>query len=135
MAHRRRLTGQPLLVATGAAGLAVSVGCGGHEPPTGNLMPPPTVQGEICVDRVPAEAVVTVDGAVVDPHCATIDRYEGQVLTVHVSARGFIPQDQHVTMAEKMALQVVLDAAPFPEPPYPVGNLVEPPPMDRPKTP
>ena len=150
MARRRSLTGRPLLVATiGVALTAAS--CNGPSaavPPPGNLMPPPMIQaGELCVEVVPADAVITVDGKVVQPGCVTLPPdYESRPVAVHVSARGYVDQDQNVPLADKMSLKVTLEAGGVPElppmgnlmpppapPPPPVGNLIAPPPIDPPK--
>lgn len=144
MPRRRTLTARPLLV---AAGSLLAVSCSGPKPdmrPTGNLMAPPMVTGELCVDTVPESAVVTVNGATVDPRCAPVTAYEGSSVTVSISAPGYVAQEQRLTIAEKMQLKVELMAMappppvgnlmPPPEPPPPpVGNLVAPPPIERPK--
>jgi hypothetical protein len=149
LARRRPLTGHPLLVAAG--GFALTVGCTRAEPkiePPGNLMPPPTISGELCVDTVPEAAVVTVNGAVVEPRCAPVSGYEGDQVTVNVTAPGYTPKDQQVTLQPKMEIKVSLDVAapppignlvppphvgdPVPQPmppPPPIGNLVAPPPL------
>ena len=146
MARRRTLTGRPLLVATVGV-MMTAAGCKEPEvayPPPGNLMPPPMVQGgELCVDTVPADAVVTVDGVVVDPRCTTIEPgVMSRPIAVHVSAPGYDAQDQSVPLEPKMAITVTLapEGPPLPPPvgnlmppPPPVGNLMAPPPIDPPK--
>ena len=108
-------------------------------------MAPPMIQaGELCVDTVPADAVVTVDGVVVDPRCTTLGPdYDSRPVAVHVSAPGYVAQDQSVPLADKMTLTVTLEPAgvpvlpptgnlmpPPPPPTPPVGNLIAPPPID-----
>jgi hypothetical protein len=150
MARRRTLTGRPLLVT--AAGVAMTVGCKDPEviQPPGNLMAPPRITGEVCVETVPADATITVNGTALLPpqHCAPVaENYEGSAVAVHVEAPGYVPQDQTVYLAPKMTLSVTLapdapviappgNLMPPPElPPQPVGNLIAPPPIDPPKNP
>jgi hypothetical protein len=106
----------------------MTVGCGTHEviQPPGNLMAPPTIAGEVCVDTVPADAVVMVNDREVEPRCTTVDGYEGQEVKIDVSAPGYATSDQTVPLALKTELTVTLTPA---EPPFPVGNLVVPPPV------
>lgn len=146
MARRRSLTGRPLLVATVGV-VMTAAGCNGAVavPPPGNLMPPPMIQaGELCVDTVPEDALVTVDGVAVEPRCTTLGPdYEGRPVAVHVSAPGFVAKDETVPLGAKMAITVTLAPdAPLPPPvgnlmppppPPPVGNLIAPPPIDPPK--
>ena len=85
---RRKTKGKPLLLATAGVGLTVSACNGGMKPEvSGNLMPPPMVETELCIDVTPDNALVIVQGVVVaDEQCtntygsvqieATADGYE-----------------------------------------------------------
>jgi hypothetical protein len=130
VARRRPLNGRPLLVAS--AGIAMTIGCRTPEPPMeppGNLMAPPMVDGELCIDVVPAGAKITVDGVAVTTPCVPEHGYQGQTYAVHAEAPNFLPVDQPVALSPKMTVSITLDpiraVAPV-EPPH--GNLIAPPP-------
>ena len=123
LAQRRPLLGHPLLVAVG--GIVLNVGCSEPEvlQPPGNLMPPPTMTGELCVDTSPETALVTINGTLVEPRCAPVSGEPGTTVAVHVSAPGYQSEDQSVPLAPKMDIHVVLKA----EIPEAVGNQIAPP--------
>jgi hypothetical protein len=139
MTRRRALSGKPLLV---AAGLGLSMACNSHEPvpppPIGNLMPPPTVHTELCVDAFPPGATVVVDQTPLPGRCIDLDRMEGMSVTVDVSAPGLPPHSAQVTLTPpKQTITVTLAPAPPPDLTIPpIGNLMPPPrppePMPRP---
>lgn len=146
MTRRRALSGKPLLVATG---LSLSVACNSHEPPPpiGNLMPPPTVHTELCVDAFPPGATVLVDQTPLPGRCIDLERMDGMSVTVDVSSPGLPPHSETVQLTPpKQTITVTLAPAPPPDltippignlmppprpPPPPVGNLM-PPPMPPP---
>ena len=128
MSRRRVLQGRPLLVAAG--GFAVASACTGPTPPVGNLVAPPQIDGELCVDVVPQGATVKVNGEPATQRCAPVHGYEGAEVTVDVSAPGFVGVVQHVTLAPKMDVKVELTPQ---APPPPVGNLMPPPRPPDPK--
>jgi hypothetical protein len=143
MAKRRRIQGKPLLVAS--VGVAVALGCGGGGAlrdttmVVGNLIAPPPMDGEVCVDRVPADATVTIDGEPATERCTVVNGY-GPV-SVEVSAPGFVTQTQDVLIDGVTEVQVMLEEVAAPKPPpkdlpdRPVGNLMPPPEIgDRPVT-
>ncbi len=105
--------------------------------PPGNLVAPPTIRGEICVDAQPTDAKITVNGTPARADgCAPVEAMEGQTVAVSVSAPGFVTHEQRVQVAPKVGIKVTLAAAPrdppvgnlMPPPrPPPVGNLMPPP--------
>ncbi|MCO4748378.1 MAG: hypothetical protein KC912_26525, partial [Proteobacteria bacterium] len=134
MAKRRRIQGKPLLVAS--VGVAVALGCGGggktfDSVVVGNLIAPPPMDGEVCVDPTPADASVTIDGEAVTDRCTVVQGY-GPVL-VEVTAPGFIAQEREVLIDGVTEVEVTLAEEPKPvkkpKPPPrepvapPVGNL------------
>ena len=132
MAQRRRINGKPLLLAT--AGAALVMGCsGGNKPPdvrTGNLMPPPMVKAEVCVDKTPDTATVRVNEVVATERCTTVETHH--MITVKVSAPGYVEQTQELPAQEKIELSIALVEGPEAPPPPPVGNLMPPPREDIP---
>lgn len=123
MARRRNITGRPLLVATAAA--AMVIGCGGGSspvgPPPGDLMPPPEVTGEVCVDTTPERAVVYLNGQPTTERCTTVTSDGGVAVTV--SAPGHVESTEQHELTETLELTIILmrELAPAP-----VGNLMRP---------
>lgn len=128
MAKRRKLQGRPLLLATTT--VVMVIGCGGvienEYPPPGNLMPPPEVTGELCIDVEPADAKVTVYGAHTiewTERCDIVTAY-GNV-SIKAEAPGYVTETVNQYLDEEgVEAKVVLMAEPAPPP---VGNLVAPP--------
>jgi hypothetical protein len=143
MARRRPISGNPLLIA--GAGLFLGVGCSGAvvsapEQPVGNLMAPPQITAEICVDAVPADAKVVVNAVAASARCTPVTNWEGSDVTVEVSAPGYETRVEHVNLAQALPpIKVELgpvappnippigNLMPPPPPPPPVGNLMPPP--------
>lgn len=126
MAKVRKLLGQPLLMAS--AGLSLAGGC--HSPkPVGNLMYPPHVEAQLCVDKTPESAMVFVDGSAVSERCTTVEGYDGRPISLEISAPGYAAVSQQLTLkAEMPALTFTLQPAdPEGLAPRPVGNLMPPP--------
>lgn len=106
--------------------MTLAVGCGGKgkvEPePVGNLMAPPTIETELCVDVEPANASVTIDGVAATDRCTPVSGYAGQIVRVEVLAPGRGAVVRELSLVEVMAplkLELI--------PPRPVGNLMPPP--------
>ncbi len=139
MAKRRPLHGQPLLVASVGAAMAMTLGCSGGKTPevevVGNLVAPPMVEGEVCIDVTPPEAAVTLDGQATTERCTTLESYGG--VTVEASAPGYTTHTEVVQLSEKVELEVALQPEVAPPPPMPVGNLMppQPSPVLEPETP
>lgn len=145
MTRRRPLSGKPLLV---ASGLGLSVACGSHDPPPmGNLMPPPRVHTELCVDVFPPGAAVVVNKTPLPGRCIDLEAEPGEVATIEVIAAGMPLHTEQVVLtppSQTVAITVPpkgpnLDLPPMgnlmpppppqpPPPPPPVGNLMPPPP-------
>ena len=139
MARRRSLAGRPLLQVT--TGLALSLGCGGllnmvdgeEYPPVGNIMPPPTL---LCVDTIPQDAEVFIDGDEVEERCTDIDYV--QEIDVTVEAEGHITQTVTVPIQDDTTTVEIVLPSLADLPPPPVGNIVAPPailPPDAPEPP
>lgn len=127
MAKRRKLQGRPLLI--GSTTVAMVIGCGGvvdPPPPPGNLMAPPELTAELCIDTEPAGAKVVVHG--VDTiewteRCAEVTGLGG--VSVTASAPGFEPSTTYQSLQQpKNDLKISLFASA--EVPPPVGNLMPP---------
>lgn len=131
MAKRRPIHTTPLLVAS--TGLAVALGCGGgsilpHDsPPVGNLMAPPMVSGEVCVDVTPADAKVIIEGVETTDRCTSVETYGS--FTIEVSAPGYAIETQVHGVEPEVELSITLNAIREPVP-RPVGNLMAPPPIE-----
>ena len=129
MARRRKITGAPLLLAS--AGMALAVGCSGNgrggPVVTGNLMPPPKVQGTVCVDATPDTATIQVQGKIVTERCTSVETW-GQA-EVEVSAPGHLPDKRLVDLIEgqQVEVSITLTAEPARPPDPPRGNLMPPP--------
>ncbi|TNE88367.1 MAG: hypothetical protein EP330_14885 [Deltaproteobacteria bacterium] len=113
LAKRRKIHGTPLLVAS--AGIGISLACGGSgggrmgpPPPPGNLMPPPDSEMvSVCVDVLPADAVVRVDGVEEPSRCG--ERRAGRTVLVEVSAPGHQTHTESVSLTESRELVIRLD--------------------------
>lgn len=128
MARRRALTGTPLLV---ASGLGLTVACGGSKTPepVGNLMAPPPVHVELCVDAFPPSSLIKVDGTPLPGRCIELDSWEGATAHLEVTAEGLPPHVEDVVLTPpKQTLTVTLAPEPPTPPPPPIGNLMPPPP-------
>ena len=118
IATRRTLTGRPLLL---ASGVALAVSCGGKgkqepEPPVGNLMAPPLIEPELCVDVVPEDATVTINGVPTSERCTPVQGREGDTVRVEVLLPG------RAAVVRELELT---------GPPRPVGNLMAPPELPK----
>lgn len=113
MPKRRSLAGKPLLL---ASGVGLSLACGGASydsaPVVGNLMPPPDsgrfARSQLCVDVLPATAVVTIDGVEAPSRCGHAEL--GSTVVIEVSAPGHRSFREERTMTEGLELRVVLEA-------------------------
>jgi len=100
--RRRRLSGRPLLVAT-SAGVALTItSCA--DSTSGNLVAPPQVQ--LCVEVVPDEATVSVDGVEwTDERCE--DVWEG-LHTVDAVAEGYEDYSEEVMVDSPTTHEVTM---------------------------
>lgn len=120
---------RPLLVAS--ASLVLTIGCGGQKnPPTvGNLMAPPDQTNEICVDPLPPDALVTIDGQAAPDRCSDVP--SGAKVEIEVSAPGFVTQTREVLADGAAPIEVRLEPDGSIDVLEPVGNLMAPQPIDR----
>ena len=116
MPRRRRLTAHPLLVVTTGATLAV--GCT-RSAPVGNIMAP-VPMNELCVDTIPPNATVLVNGQEATDRCTLLEE-QRPTATVQVSADNHMSQTTEVTI-EGGTQDISITLAPAP----PVGNLMPP---------
>jgi hypothetical protein len=123
---RRKLTGRPLLV---ASGLLLAAGCphrGSGEPPVGNLMGPMEPVSTLCVNVVPSDVgvVVEINGVVASNRCLEVTGW-GDV-HVRVTAPGYAEQRVEVPFSLEME-PVLVNMTGLPPQIEPVGNLMAPP--------
>lgn len=131
MAKRRRMNGKPLLL---ASGVVMAVGCGPSKSMvTGNLMAPPTVEGEVCVDTLPehVETTITIGDGAATERCTMV---YGEMVNVVVTADGMVPVSETHQVLPKLELTItmrpaVIELVPPDDIGPPVGNLMPPPDM------
>ena len=132
MPIRRKLTGQPLLVASAGALLISCSGKGKTDPidNVGNLMPAPRII-ELCVDTSPPQSQVTIDGQRLEGRCLPFEGEASGKLHIEVSAEGYATKVLDIVLSADpqplfVALEPIATEPIAPPEILPVGNLMSP---------